>query len=122
MARCRDGSMICCWLWLFCTYPSFLVDGDWAAGHEGYPPPDCSDQGEGQSFLASSLASRSCCSAVVSDVLACVHMYILYACVYICVCVYVYGRDICIYMHVCMYLYICAFIHVCMCMCMHICA
>ena len=26
---------------------------------------------------------------------ACVHMYILYACVYICVCVYVYRHDIC---------------------------
>jgi len=52
----------------------------------------------------------------------CVHMYILYACVYICVCVYVCGHDICIYMHVCMDLYIYAFIHVCMCMCMHICA
>jgi len=45
---------------------------------------------------------------------ACVHMYILYACVYICVCVYVCGHDICVYMHVCMYLYIYAFIHVCM--------
>ena len=37
---------------------------------------------------------------------ACVHMYILYACVYVCVCVYVCGYDICICMHVCMYLYI----------------
>ena len=53
---------------------------------------------------------------------SCVHMYILYACVYICVCVYVCGHVVCIYMHVCMYLYIYAFIHVCMCMCMHICA
>ena len=39
---------------------------------------------------------------------ACVHMYILCACVYICVCVYVCGHDIytyiCIYMYVCMYL------------------
>jgi len=26
-ARCRDGVMSCCWLWLFCAYQSFLVDG-----------------------------------------------------------------------------------------------
>ena len=26
-ARCRNGVMICCWLWLFCTYLSFLVNG-----------------------------------------------------------------------------------------------
>ena len=44
---------------------------------------------------------------------ACVHMYILYTCVYICVCVYECRHDICIYMHVCMYLYIYTFIHVC---------
>ena len=67
-------------------------------------------------------SSRVRCGGVVSGVLACVHIYILYMCVYICVCVYVCGHDICIYMHVCMYLYIYAFIHVCMCMCMHICA
>ena len=51
---------------------------------------------------------------------ACVHIYILYACVYTCVCVYVCGHDICIYMHVYMYLYICAFIHVCVCVCIFV--
>jgi len=66
-------------------------------------------------------SSRVRCRAVVPGMLACVHMYILYVCVYICVCVYVCGHDICIHMHVCMYLYIYAFIHMCMCMCMHIC-
>ena len=50
---------------------------------------------------------------------ACVHTYILYACVYICVCVDVCGHDICIYMHVCMYLYIYAFIP-CVCVCVSI--
>jgi len=97
--------------------------GDWAAGHKGYPPPDCSGQGEGQSFLASSWASREVAAAPsFQTCFVCVHMYILYACMYICVCVYVCGHDICIYMHVCMYLYIYAFMHVCMCMCRHICA
>jgi len=80
-------------------------------------------QGEGQSFLVSSWAARAVAAAPsLQTCFACVHMYILYACVYICVCVYVCGHDMCIYMHVCMYLYIYAFIHVCMCMCMHICA
>ena len=97
--------------------------GNWTAGHEGYHPPDCNGQEEGQSFLASNWASLAVPAALsFQTCFACVHMYILYACVYICVCVYVCGHDICIYMHVCMYLYIYAFIHVCMCMCMHICA
>ena len=38
---------------------------------------------------------------------------------YVCMCADMY---ICMYMHVCMYLYIYAFIHMCRCMCMHICA
>ena len=90
-------------------------DGDWGAGHEGYPPPDCSGQGEGQSFLASNWASAA---PSFQTCFACVQMYILYACVYICVCAYVCRHDICIYM----YLYIYLFIYMCMCMCMHICA
>jgi len=62
-------------------------------------------QGEGQSFLVSSWASRAVVAAPsFQTCFACVHMYILYAFVYICVCVYVCGHDICIYMHVCMYL------------------
>ena len=64
-------------------------------------------QGEGQGFLVSSWASRAVAAAPSFQAcFACVHMYILYACVYICVCVYVCGHDLCIYMHVCMYLYI----------------
>ena len=62
--------------------------GNSAAGHEGYPPPDCSGQEEGQSFLASSWASRAVAAAPsFQTCFACIHMYILYACVYICVCV-----------------------------------
>jgi len=79
-------------------------------------------QGEEQSFLVSSWASRAVAVAPsFQTCFACVHMY-MYACVYICVCVYVCGHDICIDVHLCMDLYIYAFIHVCMCMCMHICA
>jgi len=53
-------------------------------------------------------SSRVRCHAVVPGVLACVHMYILYVCVYICVCVYVCG-------HVYMYIYacVCVFVHLC---------
>ena len=110
---CGCSALICRSLWT----------GNWAAGHEGYPPTDCSRQGEVQSFLVSSWASRAVAAAPsFQTCFACVHMYILYACMYICVCVDVSGHDICIYMHVCMYLYIYAFIHICMCMCMHSCA
>ena len=99
------------------------LTGDWSTVHEGYHPLDCSGQGQGQRFLASSWASRAVAAAPsFQTCFACVYMYILYGCVYICVCVYVCGHDICIYTHVCMYLYIYAFIHMCMCMCMHICA
>jgi len=45
-------------------------------------------------------SSRVRCRAVVPGVLPCVHMYISYVCVYICVCVYVRG-------HVYMYTYAC---------------
>ena len=66
-------------------------------------------------------SSRVRCRTVVPGVLACVHMYILYVCVYICVCVYVCAdMYICIYMHVCMYLYIYAFkqrLYTCVCVC-----
>jgi len=62
----------------------FSWTGDWGAGHEGYPPPDSSGQGEGQSFLASSWASRAVAAAPsFQTCFACVHVYILYACVYI---------------------------------------
>ena len=44
---------------------------------------------------------------------ACVHMYILYACVYICVCVYVCGH---VFIYICacvyVYLYVCVYTHV----------
>ena len=89
--------------------------GNSAAGHEGYPPPDCSRQEEGQSFLASSWASRAVAATSSSFQMcfACVHMYILYACVYICVCVYVCGH---VYMYICafvyVYVYVCVYTHV----------
>ena len=77
-------------------------------------------QGEGRSFLVSSWAARAVAAAPsFQTCFACVHMHILYACVYICVCVHVCGHVyICIYWHVCMYMYMYAFIHVCMCMMM----
>jgi len=73
-------------------------------------------------------ATGLCTFAAAPSFQACLrafHMYILYVCVHICVCVYVCmcaDMYICMYMHVCMYLYIYAFIHMCMCMCIHICA
>jgi len=48
------------------------------------------------------------CSAVVPGVLACIRMYILYVCVYICVCVYV-CRHVNMYIYAC----VCVFVHLC---------
>ena len=86
VARCRDGVMSCCRLWLFCAYPSFLVERISLNGGG-----TTTSRGEVRSFRdVKSGFSRSRCSAVVPGVLACVHMYILYVCVYMCVCMCVY--------------------------------
>jgi len=81
---------------------------------KGNPPPDCSGQGEGQSFLASSRASCAVAAAPsFQTCFACVHLYILYVCVYMCVCVYVGGH---VYIHiftcVYVYVYVCVYTHV----------
>ena len=65
---------------------------------------------------ASSLYNRSLrvrCRAVVPGVLACVHMYILYVCLYICVCVYV-CRHVYMYVYKCVYVFVhlCVYTHV----------
>jgi len=102
---CGWSALICCSSW----------KGNWAAGHDGYPHPDCSGLGEGQSFLTSSWASRAVAAApLFQTCFACVHMYILFACVYICVCVYVCGH-VYIYMCACVYVYVyvCVYTHVC---------
>jgi len=59
--------------------------------------------------------SSSCvrCRAVVPGVLACVHTYILYVCVYTCICVYVCG-------HVYMYIYACVYVFVHLCVYTHV--
>ena len=56
---------------------------------------------------------RGHCRAVVPGVLACVHMYILHVCVYICVCVYVFGHEY-MYIYACVYVYVhvCVYTHV----------
>ena len=86
-------------------------------------------QGEGQSFFVSSWAA--CAVAAVPSFqtcCACVHMYIWYACVYICVCVYVYGNDILYHyvysVYICMCVCICTSMRlytcVCVCVCMFV--
>jgi len=59
--------------------------------------------------------SRSRCRAVVPGVLACVHMYILYVCVYICVCGYVCRGG-----HVYMYIYAFVYVYVYLCIYTHV--
>ena len=71
---------------------------------KGNPPPDCSGQGEGRSFLASSRASRAG-AAAPSFQSACVRAYIQFVCV-------------CIYVYVCMCADMYIYIYMCMCVCM----
>jgi len=84
--------------------------GDWGAGHEGYPPPDCSGAtGRRAELLSVKLGfPRSRCGAVVSDVL-CVRSYVHFVCVcvYMCMCVCV--RTWYMYVYACVY----AFVHLC---------
>jgi len=61
---------------------------------------------------------RSRCRVVVSDVLACVHMYMMYVCVYMYVCVLTYVHVstcmcicTCIRMHVYKCVYVCVCLH-----------
>jgi len=65
-------------------------------------------------------SSRVRCHAVVPGVLACVHMYILYVCVYMCMCV---CMRTCIYVYICMRIYICTSmrLYTCVCVCVCVC-
>jgi len=69
-------------------------------------------------------SSRVRCYAVVPSVLACVHMYILYVCVYICVCVYMCmcaDMYICMSLMICMCVCICTSMHLYTCVCVRVC-
>jgi len=111
------------WAAVGCGVSALICRSSWTAGHEGYAPLDCSGQGEGQSFLASSWASRVVAAAPsfrrASRAFICTFCMRVCIYVYVCMCADVY---IYIYVHVCMYMYMHAFIHMCMCMCMHTCA
>jgi len=122
-ARCRDGVMSCCWLWLFYAYLSFLVDkqlGCWPQRVIPFRIAADMEKG-GASWRQIGLPSQSLPRRRFRR--ACLRAYIQFVCVsvyvYVCMCadMYIYT-----YVHVCMYMYMYAFIHMCMCMCMHICA
>jgi len=89
--------------------------GNWASGHEGYPPRDCSGQGEGQNFLASSWASRAVAGAPVVSDLLCVYSYVHF----VCVCVYM---CMCVCVRTCIYIYMCMCICICICMRLYTCS
>ena len=117
--------MSCCWLWLFCANQSFLVDGRLGCWPRRASPSRLQRTGRRAALLCVKLGfPRSRCRTVVSDVFACVHMYILYACVYICVCVYACGH---VYIYICacvyVYVYVCVYTHVyvyvCVCIFVH---
>jgi len=84
---------------------------------------DCVERKRRAKLTASATAPRA--FAAAPSFQACLRALIYTFCMCVCICVYVCicaDMYICIYMHVCMYLFIYAFIHLCMCKCMHICA
>jgi len=118
VSRCCDGVMICCWLWLFCAYSSFLENRTIGLlATEGDLIPDCSGQEEGRSLLVSSRTSHAI-ATVVPSVLACVYMYMLYMCVYMCMYVCV---QTCTYVYICMCTGISIRMHVYTCVCICVC-
>ena len=99
-ARCRDGAMSCCWLWLLCAYLSFLVDGKLGCWPRRVSPSGLQRTGRRAELLGVKLGfPRSYCRAVVSDVL-CVRSYVHF----VCVCVYV---CMCVCVRTCIYVYMC---------------
>jgi len=102
-ARCCDGVMRFFWLWLFCAYPSFLLNGAIGLLATGADPHGGASWRQA-GLLVQSLPHRC------PGVLACVHMYMFVVCVYICVCIYVYGHVyMYIYTCVCLYVYVCKY-------------
>ena len=75
----------------------FLRTSDWGAGHEGYPPPDCSGQGKEALLLGFSICAYVC---ICMRMYMCVHVCVYSACVYVCICIYV---CLCTCMHIHIY-------------------
>jgi len=120
MARCRDGVMSCCWLWLFCAYPSFLVDGQLGCWPRRVSPSRLQRTGRRAELLGVKLGfPRSRCRAVVSDVF-CVRSYVHFVCVcvYMCMCECV---RTCIYTYMCMCVCVCICMRLYSCVCVRVC-
>ena len=87
-ARCRDGVMSCCWLWLFCAYPSFLVDRRLGCWPRRVSPSGLQRTGRRAELLGVKLGfPRSRCCAIVSDdvcALVGVHMHSCRRILFIC--------------------------------------
>jgi len=118
MARCRDGAMSCCWLWFFCAYPSFLVTGNWAAGHGGIPLRIAADREKGRAswrqvgLPAQSLPHRRFRRALRAFICTfCMRVRIY---VYVCMCADIYMY---IYMCMCVCICICMRLYTCVCVC-----
>ena len=100
--------MSCCCLWLFCAYPSFLVDGQLGCWAQRVSLSRLQRTGRRAELLGVKLGfPRSRCCAIVSDVL-CVRPYVHFVCV-------------CVYMCMCVCVWTCIYIYMCMCVCICIC-
>ena len=114
------GAMSCCWLWLFCADPSFLVDGQLGCVSRRVSPSRLQRTGRRAELLGVKLGfPRSRSRAVVSDVL-CVRSYVHFVCVcvYMCMCVCV---QTCIYTYMCMCVCICICVRLYTCVCVCVC-
>jgi len=108
----RRAVVMVWWAAVGCGCSALIRRSSWTAigllATKGNPPPDCSGQGEGRIFLASSRASRAVAAAPSFQTC-------LRACIYtICMCV-------CIYVYVCMCADMYIYIYMCMCVCTCIC-
>jgi len=116
--------MSCCWLWLFCAYPSFLVDGQLGCWpRRVIPLRIAADREKGRAswrqvgLPAQSLPRRrfrrACVRAYIQFVCVCIYVYVcmcadMYIYIYMCMCV---CTCICMRLYTCVCVCVCIFVH-----------
>jgi len=114
--------MIYCWLWLFCAYPSFLLDGHWQLDcwpRRVIPLRIAVDREKGRaSWHQVGLPAQSLPRRRFRHTFVRAYIHFVCVCVYMCMCVcvrtciYVY-MCMCVCTCICMRLYTCVYVCVC---------
>ena len=120
-AHCRDGAMSCCWLCLFCAYPSFLVDERLGCWPRRVSPSGLQQTGRASwrqvGLPAQSLPRRrfrralrvficTFCMRVCIYVYVCMCANMIYVYICMCVCIYTAMRlYTCVWVGVCIFVY-----------------